>query len=151
MPKKAASHIHSSAPGPPAAIAVATPTMLPVPMVADSAVHSAPKLDTSPSPSSFWNMYLKARGSLRTGRNTSRTVRYMPTPRMSTMRGMPHTKSSTACTISSKVIAQNLPKRKPPFAAACGKKTAPSFCLRDSRIPAGYTFGAEIPFLVSPE
>ena len=36
------------APGPPALIAVATPTILPVPIVADSAVHKAPKLDTSP-------------------------------------------------------------------------------------------------------
>ena len=38
------------APGPPATTAVATPTMLPVPMVAESAVHSAPKLVTSPDP-----------------------------------------------------------------------------------------------------
>ena len=75
MPKKAASHIQKSAPGPPAQMAVATPTILPVPMVAESAVHSAPKLETSPAPSSFSNMYLNARPSLRMGRNTSRTVR----------------------------------------------------------------------------
>ena len=56
MPKSAAIHIQNSAPGPPATMAVATPTMLPVPMVAESAVHSAPKLDTSPSPSSFANI-----------------------------------------------------------------------------------------------
>ena len=48
IPNNAASHIQNIAPGPPATIAVATPTMLPVPMVAESAVHSAPKLDTSP-------------------------------------------------------------------------------------------------------
>ena len=50
MPNSAASHIQNIAPGPPATMAVATPTMLPVPMVADRAVHSAPKLVTSPSP-----------------------------------------------------------------------------------------------------
>lgn len=49
-------------PDPPAAMAVATPTMLPVPMVADRAVHSAPKLVTSPSPwASLCTMYLSAR------------------------------------------------------------------------------------------
>ncbi len=50
MPNSAASHIQNSAPGPPATMAVATPTILPVPMVADSAVHSAAKLETSPLP-----------------------------------------------------------------------------------------------------
>ena len=50
MPNSAASHIQNIAPGPPATMAVATPTMFPVPMVADRAVHSAPKLVTSPSP-----------------------------------------------------------------------------------------------------
>ncbi len=50
MPNSAASHIQKSAPGPPATTAVATPTMLPVPMVAERAVHKAPKLDTSPLP-----------------------------------------------------------------------------------------------------
>ena len=51
MPKTPVSHIQRTAPGPPAATAVATPTMLPVPMVAASAVVSAPKWLTSPSPS----------------------------------------------------------------------------------------------------
>ena len=75
MPKKAASHIQNSAPGPPAAIAVATPTMFPVPIVAESAVQSAPKLETSPSPSSFLNIYRNALPSLRTGRKSRRTVK----------------------------------------------------------------------------
>ena len=48
VPSRAASHIQNKAPGPPATSAVATPTILPVPMVADNAVQSAPKLDTSP-------------------------------------------------------------------------------------------------------
>ena len=51
MPKTPVSHIQSTAPGPPAAIAVATPTMLPVPMVAASAVVSAPNWLMSPCPS----------------------------------------------------------------------------------------------------
>ena len=50
MPKKAATSIQKRAPGPPVPMAVATPTMLPVPIVAESAVQSAPKLVTSPWP-----------------------------------------------------------------------------------------------------
>ena len=56
IPNTPVSHIQSTAPGPPAATAVATPTMLPVPMVAASAVVSAPKWLTSPAPSAVrWN------------------------------------------------------------------------------------------------
>ena len=51
IPKQPVSHTQNTAPGPPDAIAVATPTILPVPMVAASAVASAPKPDTSPSAS----------------------------------------------------------------------------------------------------
>ena len=40
-----------TAPGPPSAIAVPTPTILPVPIVAARAVVRAPKFDTSPSAS----------------------------------------------------------------------------------------------------
>ena len=49
-PKHAEIHIQTRAPGPPANIAVATPTILPVPMVAASAVISAEKGETSPLP-----------------------------------------------------------------------------------------------------
>ena len=49
-PKQADSHIHTKAPGPPANMAVATPTILPVPMVAARAVMRAEKGDTSPLP-----------------------------------------------------------------------------------------------------
>ncbi len=49
IPKTPVSHIQSTAPGPPDATAVATPTMLPVPIVAASAVVSAPNCDTSPA------------------------------------------------------------------------------------------------------
>ncbi len=41
MPKTAVTHIQKSAPGPPMAIAVATPVIFPVPMVADKAADSA--------------------------------------------------------------------------------------------------------------
>ena len=50
MPNTPVIHIQKTAPGPPARIAVATPTIDPVPMVAASAVASAPKLEISPSP-----------------------------------------------------------------------------------------------------
>ena len=66
MPKMPAIHIQNTAPGPPAMMAVATPTMEPVPIVAASAVASAPKLEMSPlleeSPLSDMRM---ACGSLR--------------------------------------------------------------------------------------
>ena len=44
MPNTPVSHIQSTAPGPPAKMAVPTPTMLPVPMVAESAVHKRSEL-----------------------------------------------------------------------------------------------------------
>ena len=49
IPKNAARIIQNKAPGPPAQTAVATPTILPVPIVALSAVHKAAKLEISPS------------------------------------------------------------------------------------------------------
>jgi hypothetical protein len=49
MPRTPVSHIQSTAPGPPRLTAVATPTMLPVPMVAASAVVSAANGLTSPA------------------------------------------------------------------------------------------------------
>ena len=50
IPKKAKTHIQKIAPGPPIAIAVATPTILPVPIVADIAKQRALKLLISPEP-----------------------------------------------------------------------------------------------------
>ena len=47
-PNAAEIHIHTNAPGPPLTIAVATPTILPVPIVAASAVASDAKGETSP-------------------------------------------------------------------------------------------------------
>jgi hypothetical protein len=51
MPKKAETHIQTSAPGPPETIAVATPLILPVPTVLASAVQAARKPEIVPSPS----------------------------------------------------------------------------------------------------
>ena len=51
MPNTPVSQHHNTAPGPPRAMAVATPMMLPVPMVAARAVARAPNCDTSPAAS----------------------------------------------------------------------------------------------------
>ena len=48
MPNTPESQHHNTAPGPPSATAVATPTILPVPIVAAKAVAKAPNCDTSP-------------------------------------------------------------------------------------------------------
>ena len=56
-PKQAEIHIQTSAPGPPETIAVATPTILPVPIVAARAVVRAEKGEISPSPF-FWRASL---------------------------------------------------------------------------------------------
>ena len=50
IPSTPVSHIQSTAPGPPRLTAVATPTMLPVPIVAASAVVNAANGLTSPAP-----------------------------------------------------------------------------------------------------
>ncbi len=54
-PKAADTHIHTKAPGPPATMAVATPIIFPVPIVAANAVINAEKGDTSPSLSVFFD------------------------------------------------------------------------------------------------
>jgi len=56
IPKKAVIHIQKRAPGPPQWIASATPAMLPIPTVAERAVVSAWKWETSPG--SFGSSYL---------------------------------------------------------------------------------------------
>ena len=101
MPSRALIHIQNTAPGPPMAMAPATPAMLPVPTVAASAVHTAWKGVMAPSCAVFfWNMRPSvdrmARGNLRICKNRVRRLRYSPTPRMHTMAGTPHTKSLTA-------------------------------------------------------
>ena len=53
IPNAADNHIHTNAPGPPDTMAVATPTMFPVPIVAASAVVRAENGEISPLPLLF--------------------------------------------------------------------------------------------------
>ena len=108
-PKQADIHIHTSAPGPPATIAVATPTMFPVPMVAAKAVVSAENGDTSPSPllvvlASLLNVLFNAYPKFLQGLNFNLTVRNTPVPTSNINITGPHTKSSIAEIISAKLI-----------------------------------------------
>ena len=143
VPTSAAIHIQNKAPGPPATIAVATPTILPVPMVADNAVHSAAKLDTSPSSPDF-SLAIKcliAWGSFVICKKRSLAVRKRPVARMRTIRGMPQTKSSTV--VRKLLIMSNIfPLLPSPLVTSYrrlisseenGNKhiDALSFCLRD--------------------
>ena len=63
IPKSPVIHIQNIAPGPPNAIAVATPTIFPVPTVEANAVINAENCEISPSCSDLLNIILKARGS----------------------------------------------------------------------------------------
>ena len=90
MPNTPVSQHQSTAPGPPSDMAVATPMMLPVPMVAASEVASAPNWLTSPRASgSFFTDRRIAVPSLRCG-TFSRNVRKMWVPSKSTIIGHPH-------------------------------------------------------------
>ena len=92
IPRAAVTHIQKSAPGPPQWIASATPAMLPIPTVADSAVVSAWKWVTSPSSSGLSYLPDATATPWRsrvTWTKPSRRVRYIPIPsRMITIRGM---------------------------------------------------------------
>ena len=98
-PNAAEIHIHTSAPGPPDTIAVATPTIFPVPIVAASAVVSAENGDTSPSPrflvrASLLSVLLSAYPRFLHVRNLVRNVRKMPVPTNRISITGPQTKSS---------------------------------------------------------
>lgn len=104
-PNAAEIHIQTRAPGPPETMAVATPTILPVPMVAASAVVRAENGDTSPSPrllvrASLLRVLFSAYPRLRQVRNLVRKVRKTPVPTSNTSITGPHTKSSTLVTKS---------------------------------------------------
>ena len=60
IPRSADTHIQNIAPGPPIRRAVATPTILPVPISAASVVQSVANGDTSPAPSSFSKILFSA-------------------------------------------------------------------------------------------
>ena len=104
MPKAAEIHIHTRAPGPPDTIAVATPTILPVPTVAARAVISAENGEMSPSPSFFLDSLLKSFFSeeprFLQGKNLSLNVKNIPVPTRKTSITGPQTKSFTLVTIS---------------------------------------------------
>ena len=113
MPKKAATHIQNRAPGPPALTAVATPTMLPVPIVAARAVHSARKDDVSPAPLLLaLKIRPSARGRFRSCSTPRRRVSQMPVPTSRISRGGPQTKLSTLFNNSIKSISRS-------FLSAC--------------------------------
>ena len=57
MPSRLDTHIQNRAPGPPDTTAVATPPMLPTPMVLAMAVQAAAKPEMVPVPSPFWNIF----------------------------------------------------------------------------------------------
>ncbi len=83
MPSSAVTHIQKRAPGPPQWIAMATPAMFPMPTVADSAVVSAWKCETSPGSSG--SSYLpevtaKPWPRCRNWMKPSRMVRNIPVP-----------------------------------------------------------------------
>ena len=114
-PNNALSHIHTSAPGPPKTIAVATPTMFPVPIVAARAVIRDWNGVISPSCcssvlSGLRNTDFSAYPRFLQGRNFSRMVKNTPVPTRSTNMIGPQTKSLTLCKISSNnFILQLLP------------------------------------------
>ena len=92
MPNTPVSQHHSTAPGPPSATAVATPMMLPVPMVAASAVASAPNCDTSPrEPLSAVTDNLMALNRCHCGKRST-TVRYTWVPMSRITIGQPQRK-----------------------------------------------------------
>ena len=104
-PNAAEIHIHTSAPGPPETIAVATPTIFPVPIVAASAVVSAENGETSPSPrlfvrASLLRVLFNAYPKFLHVKNRVRKVRKIPVPTRRTSITGPQTKSSTFETIS---------------------------------------------------
>ena len=107
-------HIQKMAPGPPKSRPVPTPTMLPVPMVAASAVVSAPNCEMSPSDlcgSSLVTESLMAVPSLRWMKPVRTVMNTCVNSSSKIMMG-PHTKLSTASmTSSTPVAAARLPAR----------------------------------------
>ncbi len=99
IPNTPVSQHHRTAPGPPIAIAVPTPTILPVPIVAARAVVNAPNCDTSPSASgSFATDSLIPFKIVNLWMNPVRKVKNTCVPNSRYIIGHPHTTSFTACT-----------------------------------------------------
>ena len=90
-PKKAMIHIQKMAPGPPSAIAVATPTMLPVPTRPDKATQKASKEEMPCCwPSADFSAEAKSERIINPKRRTCtkrvRKEKYSPAPTRSTTR-----------------------------------------------------------------
>ena len=126
MPRTPVSHIHSTAPGPPRLTAVATPTMLPVPIVAASAVVRAANGLTSPS--APFSAVTDRRMAVSRCRcmNAVRMVRKMWVPKSRMRSGGPQTNASAAliqpCRVSIMLRenAPSAPKREAPGEPAAG-------------------------------
>ena len=103
IPKAAEIHIHTRAPGPPSTIAVATPTILPVPTVAASAVIKAENGEMSPSPSfcldSLLKSFLSEEPRFFQGINFNLIVKKIPVPTRNNSITGPQTKSFMLLTI----------------------------------------------------
>lgn len=130
MPSSAEHHIQNTAPGPPMAIAPATPAILPVPTVPASAVQTAWNGVIAPSAASFlWNMrpmvVLSAKGNLRICRKPVRTLSSSPTPIMQTIAGTPQTKSLTTLLMAA-IVSKNM-----------GESILSGVSLYSTRLPDG--------------
>ena len=115
MPRMPVIHIQKMAPGPPNRRPVPTPTMLPVPMVAASAVVSAPNCVMSPSAldgSSFVTDSLMP-VPIFLWMNPVRIVMKMCVPSSSRIMIGPHTNPSTASITSSGLVALAIPSANP--------------------------------------
>ena len=111
MPNTPVIQHQNTAPGPPNAMAVPTPTKLPVPMVAARAVASALNALTSPLvPLSLENVSLIALNMYRCG-NCSRIVRNMCVPTNRRMSGHPHSDALTFEIIDSIVSNEGVVNR----------------------------------------
>src|SRR5690606_32270668 len=80
-PRKAIAHIQNTAPGPPKAIAVATPAMLPVPTRPPSDIASAWNEDTPAREALLPNSSLTISGTPRNCMKRVRSEKYRPRPR----------------------------------------------------------------------
>ena len=85
-PRKATIHIQKIAPGPPKAMAMATPAMLPTPTRLDSERDNAWNGDTPASERSWRNIRRSMSGNARSWMKRVRTLKYRPVSRHSTTR-----------------------------------------------------------------
>ena len=99
IPKIPVIHIQNTDPGPPIAMAVPTPMILPVPIVEESAVVRAPNWETSPSESSSAVTDILIALKMSFWINPVRIVIKMWVPNRRMIRGHPHKKLSTVLMI----------------------------------------------------